>query len=279
MIFRLALSLMILICVSAVPLLAFSIDHAADARYAADARHTPDTRYATNSKVPKVLVMYFHALDSNCTEPFVVPTVKDSVAARILGAEADLAIRSSNGNPANVFSGKDNYGHVTEIIRETVQAHPTIKHVVLCGSSMGGYEALAYLHYAPKDVLNKITGVISVEPADDLYELYGLTRSERVREVLRSVFEGEPGTKLSVYQSHSLSALLSSVKTRRPLKVCVVSATQDQVVPPFQQRRLVHTLQSLNFDAQLLEINGQHGVKDPVIYAQAIQAVQRSAQI
>ncbi|MBS2001995.1 MAG: prolyl oligopeptidase family serine peptidase [Cyanobacteria bacterium SZAS LIN-5] len=266
MIFRLALSLAILIGVSAVPLLAFSVEHA-------------DTRYATNSKVPKVLVMYFHALDSNCSEPFVVPTVKDSVSGRILGAEADVAIRSSNSNATDVFTGRDNYDNVTGIIRETVQAHPTIREVVLCGSSMGGYEALAYLHYAPKDVLDKITGVISVEPADDLYELYGLTRSDRVREVLRSAFEGDPRSKFSEYQSHSLPSLLSSVQTRRPMKVCVVSATQDQVVPPFQQRRLVRTLQSLNFDAQLLEINWQHGVKDPAVYAQAIQAVQRPAQI
>lgn len=263
---KLALSLAILVGLSLVPFRALSIENA-------------ETRFATNSKTPKVLVMYFHGLGSDCSEPFVAPSIKDSVAVRILSARANVAIRSSTGDATTVLNGKDNYESVTGTIRKTLESNPSIKQIVLCGSSLGGYEALAYLHYAPKDVLSKVTGVISVEPADDLTELYELTASEPVRVVLREAFNGDPRTKFSTYQNHSLPTLLSSVHTKVSLKVCVVSATQDTVVPPFQQRRLVRILKGMKFDAQLLEMNTTHGVRNPVIFSQAIQSVQRTSEI
>jgi pimeloyl-ACP methyl ester carboxylesterase len=262
---KLALSLAILLGLLFIPFRALSVENS-------------QTRFASNSKSPEVLVMYFHGLGSDCSEPFVAPSVKDSVAVRILGALDNVAIRCATSDATTVLTGKDNYESVTGIIQKTMKDNPSINQVVLCGSSLGGYEALAYLHYAPKDVLDQITGVISVEPADDLFELYELTASDPVRAVLRQAFDGEPRTKFSTYQDHSLPVLLSTVHRKAPLKVCVVSATQDRVVPPFQQRRLVRTLREMKFDAQLLEINSQHGVRNSVIFSEAIQAVQRPSK-
>jgi hypothetical protein len=53
------------------------------------------------------------------------------------------------------------------------------------------------------------------------------------------------------------------------VRVCVVSARKDKLVPPQLQMQIMQSLKEHSVNSKLIEIEGGHGVARPEIYLQA----------
>ncbi|MBS1954123.1 MAG: hypothetical protein JST89_08055 [Cyanobacteria bacterium SZAS-4] len=232
-----------------------------------------NSRFETNSITPNILVIYFHSYGSNYTEAFDAPSPDDSIAKAMLKDIPGVAILSIDRESKAAINGSDGYREVSELTTQCWNDHPSLKHIVLCGTSLGAYESLAYLHYTPQPIFDKVCGIISVEPTDDLADLFYKTRSAKVQELLFSAFGGDPIKEPDYYRSHSIKTLFSNVPNRPDIKICIVSAKRDRVVPPYQQKRLCNTLREKKFQVQLVEIDRAHSVADSGIYGIALHYV------
>ncbi len=232
-----------------------------------------NSKFETNSITPNILVVYFHSYGSNYNEAFNAPSPDDSIAKAMLKDIPGVAIQTIDRESKAAVNGSDGYREVSKLITQCWTDHPSLKHIVLCGTSLGAYESLAYLHYTPQPIFDKVCGIISVEPTDDLAELYWKTRSAKVQELLFSAFGGDPTKEPDYYRTHSVKTLYSNVPNRPDIKICIVSAKRDTVVPPAQQKRLCTTLRAKNFQVQLVEIDRAHSVADSGIYGVALHYV------
>jgi dienelactone hydrolase len=222
--------------------------------------------FDTNSITPNFLVVYFHSHGGNYKEPFdPLYGTNASIAKALFKDIPGVAVQSIDRDSAAVVNGSDGYRGVSELISQRMAERSSFKHIILCGTSLGAYEALAYLHYAPESIFEKISGVISVEPTDDLVDLYWKTRSSGVKDLLRSAFD--------YYRAHSIRTLFTNIADRPDVKVFVVSAKRDRVIPPGQQKRLCATLRQKQFKVAMVEIDGVHGIAPPKIYGDALHFV------
>lgn len=232
-----------------------------------------NTRFETNSITPNFLVVYFHSYGGNFLEPFEDPSPSDNIAKALMKDIPGVAIQTIDRDSMAALNGSDGYRGVSELILKDYAEHPSFKHIVLCGTSLGAYESLAYLHYAPTNIFDKISGIISVEPTDDLAELYWKTQSPKVKQLLFTSFGGDPTKEPEYYRSHSVKTLFANVPDRPNIKVCVVSAKRDVVVPPAQQKRLCETLRQKKFKVKMVEIDRGHTIADAVTYGDALHFV------
>ncbi len=232
-----------------------------------------NAKFLSNSVTPNFLVIYFHSYGGNFLEPFEFPTPTDSIANALLKDVPGVAIQSIDRDSLAALNGSDGFRPVTELITQRYAEHQSFKHIILCGTSLGAYEAIAYLHYAPKDILNKISGIISVEPTDDPAELYWKTSSPKVKQLLFDSFGGDPVREPDYYRTHSIKTLLARLPNNPELKALVVSAKRDQVVPPAQQKRLCATLRDKKFKVRFVEIDRIHSIADSSVYGNALHYV------
>ncbi|HEY9734109.1 MAG TPA: hypothetical protein V6C89_19525 [Drouetiella sp.] len=232
-----------------------------------------NNKFETNSITPNFLVVYFHSYGGNYLEPFEKPTPSDSVAKALLKDIPGVAIQTVDRDSCAALNGYDGYRGVSQLILKDYIDHPSLKHIILCGTSLGAYESVAYLHYAPQNILDKISGIITVEPTDDLAELFWKTRSYKVKQLLFQSFAGDPNQQPEYYRSHSIKTLYSNLPDRPNVKVCVVSARRDEVVPPSQQKRLCETLRQKKFKVSLVEIDRGHSIADGATYGDALHYV------
>lgn len=232
-----------------------------------------NAKFETNSITPNILVVYFHSYGTSYTEAFNSPTPADSIAKAMLKDIPGVAIQTMDRESMAALNGSDGYREVTQLITQCWTNHPSLKHIVLCGTSLGAYESIAYLHYSPPAIFDKVCGIISVEPTDDLAELYWKTGSSKVQELIFAAFSGDPIKEPDYYRSHSVKTLYSNIPDRPDIKVCVVSAKWDRVVPPAQQKRLCETLRKKRFQVKLVEIDRPHCVADAVTYGDALHYV------
>ncbi len=232
-----------------------------------------NSKFETNSITPNFLVVYFHSYGGNYLEPFEKPTPSDSVAKALLKDIPGVAIQTVDRDSTAALNGYDGYRGVSQLILKDYVEHPTLKHIILCGTSLGAYESVAYLHYAPQNILDRISGIITVEPTDDLAELFWKTQSPKVKQLLFQSFGGDPNQEPEYYRSHSIKTLYTNVPDRPNVKVCVVSAKRDNVVPPAQQKRLCATLRQKKFKVTLVEIDRGHSIADGVTYGDALHYV------
>ena len=139
------------------------------------------------------------------------------------------------------------------------------------GTSMGGCVALNYAAQAPAEIKDKITGIVSVEGAGDLGQLYNMTKSPAVQVGLIGAFGGTPLQLPEIYAKKSLFANMASLPAH--IKVAVVSARKDDIVPKDLQKDLVHKLEEKNIPAKLIEIDGGHRVPAAPVYQEALDFV------
>ena len=230
-------------------------------------------KFETNSITPNFLVVYFHSYGGNYREPFDLPTPADSIAKALLKDIPGVAIQTIDRDSLAALNGSDGYRGVSQLISQRLAEHSSFKHIVLCGTSLGAYESIAYVHYAPQNISEKMSGIITVEPADDLAELYWKTGSPKVKQLLLTAFGGDPLQEPDYYRSHSVKTLYKNVPDRPEIKVCVVSAKWDRVVPPAQQKRLCSTLRQKKFKVALAEIDRNHCIADGITYGKALHYV------
>lgn len=232
-----------------------------------------NSKFETNSITPNFLVVYFHSYGANYLEPFEEPTPSGSIVKAMLKDIPGVAVLSMDRDSMAALNGMDGYRGVTQLILDCYAKQPHLKHIILCGTSLGAYEALVYPFYAPAKVLDRISGIISVEPTDDLAELYWKTKSNRVRQLLFAAFHGDPKEQPDYYRTHSVKTIYSHLPDRPTIKACIVSAKRDVVVPPAQQKRLCTTLRQKKMQVTLVEIDRQHSLADPVTYEDALHYV------
>lgn len=232
-----------------------------------------NARFETNSITPNFLVVYFHSHGGNYNEPFTKLGAEDGIAKALLKDIPGVAVQSIDRSSTFALNGSDGYLAISRLITQRLKEHQSFKHIILCGTSLGAYEAFAYLHYAPLKIFEKIGGIIAVAPTDDLTELYWNTESQQLKKLLFDAFGGDPAKSPSKYKERSIKALYGDVPDRPDMKVCIVSEKRDRVVPPGQQKRLCATLRQKNFKVTMVEIDRGHSAADSITYGNALHFV------
>lgn len=213
-----------------------------------------------------VLVVYLHGMGSNYLEPFFYPQTLPL---------ADAVVGS---NPATIFMslgyrGDASWGNdlaladISQNIRQACQEYP-VKNIVLMGTSMGGCTVLNYAACAPADIKEKVSGVVSVESAGDLLSLYKETGHPALQPAMIRAFGGTPEQIPQIYKQKSFLNNIDSLS--KQVRVAVVSAKQDDIVPPNLQKKIVDELNSHQVPVKLIEIDGGHGAPPAEIYTEGL---------
>lgn len=156
---------------------------------------------------------------------------------------------------------------ITQNIRAVWQKFP-FKRIVLMGTSMGGCTALTYAAQAPDDIKQKIQGIVSVEGAGDLSRLYDLTDNTTVKAALASIMGGDP--KHAPEQFKHKSFIPNSGGLPNAVRVAVISAQKDNIVPPQLQQELVDALNKHHTPVKLISVDGGHGAPPASFYVQGL---------
>ena len=215
------------------------------------------------------LVVYLHGMGSSYLEPFVVPEnrpIADAVTHKfpsVVFISSSYRKEASWGNPPAMAD-------ITQNIREVCQELP-IQKIVLVGTSMGGCTVLTYAAIAPTDIKDKIAGVVSVESAGDLAKLYKLSRHPAIRPALVQAVGGAPEQAAEAFRQMSLMGNIDGL--RQSVRVAVISAKDDDIVPPQLQKDIVEALEQRNVPVKLIEIDGGHGAPPAPVYLQGMDFV------
>jgi pimeloyl-ACP methyl ester carboxylesterase len=215
-----------------------------------------------------VLVVYLHKLNETYTAPFVGKTGK-TLAEAIQKEFPTVSILSLN------YGGKDSWGRrqaridITHNIHDFIATHPTDK-IVLMGEDMGGTTAINYYACAPKDLKEKICGVVAVSAVSDLAELYRQTAGGEVKSTMEKAFGGKPAAPHKEYlvsENEKIKQVASdyfnnSLEANWPLfptdgKVALVTANLDAVNSVQLQRNLARSLRNRDITLKEIEVQGE----------------------
>jgi homoserine acetyltransferase len=139
------------------------------------------------------------------------------------------------------------------------------------GTSMGGCTALVYAELAPKDVKDLIAGVVSVEAAGDLTQLYHESMHNGISNAMLYAFGGTPEQVPERYDRRSFIKNLSELPKR--VRVVEISAKDDEIVPPHFQHDIVDALRSKNYAVELVEVDSGHGAPPSEFYVRGFDNV------
>lgn len=210
----------------------------------------------TSSPTGFDMVVYLHGMGSTYLEPFVCPDAQ-SIAGLIVSRNPNLVFVSLNYRRGWSWGNDAAICDISQNIREVMQRYP-INRIVLMGTSMGGSTSLTYCAVAPPDIKAKIAGAVSSEGAGDLARLYSKTGNDAIRPALVNAFGGTPETVPDRYSRQSF--LPNLVHLSPGVRVAVISATRDKVVPREFQKEIQSALQERKVQSRLLEVEGGHGV-------------------
>lgn len=220
-------------------------------------------------KTNMTLLVYLHGMGSSFIEPFTRP-INGPLAPELIASDHNLVLLSSNYGRANTWGNEEGYSDLTQNIREVCQQYP-ISHIILMGTSMGGCVALSYATAAPDDIKKRIEGIVSVEGTGDLGRLYHITRAQDIKEALVAAFGATPDQRPEIYNQKSLLPNINKLPGN--VKVVIVSALRDRIVPPGEQRYMVERLQQAGVNVKLIELNQEHGVVPASTYLEAFNYV------
>lgn len=211
----------------------------------------PRTSYWNDFAQPDYLIVYFHGLNSHEFEAYSVPDFNNCFAVALRRSGVKAALLSINLSPQQSFVT----GEVSTLIDEPVKSALKISgasKIIIYGGSMGAFKALSYLSEGADEILQKISAVAAIEPPDDLDLLAKESSLEAVRNAVTKVLVDAKPSKTTIEQ------ILQEAKYKP--NILVVSATNDTVVPPAMQTRIVKFLQENGFATKFMEIPGNHGI-------------------
>jgi pimeloyl-ACP methyl ester carboxylesterase len=215
------------------------------------------------------LVVYFHGVTDDYTEPFKIPP-SDTIVDNIQKEFPSLAVMSCNYGKKPSWGTRAARIDITHNIQDFMQAHPVDK-IILVGSAMGACTALNYAACAPKPLRDKIIGVVAFSPVDDLGKLYRLSAAPWLKESLKKAFNGTPDEHAAEYYNNSLEANTPLFPTTA--KVCIVTPLQDTVFPTSLQRRVARTLRNRSVDLKVIEVEGDFQLPTPGNIVQGLKFV------
>jgi len=215
------------------------------------------------------LFVCLHGMGHNCMEPFVMP--KDSpLSDAILAKDHSYVVLSPNYRAPAAWASDGAMSDITQSIRILCAQYP-VKRIILIGSSMGGCVSLSYSALAPADIRKMIQGVVCIEGAGDLAELYHLTHLPTVRITLEQCFGGPPENVAVAYAAKSLMPNISSVSPQT--RLAIISARQDKTVPPVLQDTVFNAFRANGHQATLIPVEMEHGWPSLSIVLQAVDFV------
>lgn len=200
------------------------------------------------------LIVYLHGMGHSFMEPFTSP-IEHPIAYAVTTTNPSLIFLSCNYRRQAAWASDAALADISQNIRETLQQYP-IKQIVLMGCSMGGCVSLTYAALAPDEIKEKMTGVVSIEGAGDLAALYKQTDEPTVRGALNQCFGGPPDQAQSNYAAKSFISNIEKVPKK--LRVAVISAREDKVVPPPLQAEIIKVCQSNSIEAKLVPVDDGH---------------------
>lgn len=215
------------------------------------------------------LLVYLHGMGSNQLEPFVTPA-GITTAAAISAYNSKLGILSPSYRKEASWGNDAALGDIVQNIREVMQEYP-FKKIVLMGTSMGGCVSLNFAATAPEDIKSKIVGVVCVEGAGDLTDLYNKTKADALRPAMMIAFGGAPDQVGHVYHKKSFLSNLDSLP--KSSRIYVLSAKQDRVVPPELQKAIVDELNKRGIANHLDEVDIPHEAPPADYYCRGIKFV------
>ena len=201
-----------------------------------------------------ILMVYLHGLGQNHSEPFRQP-LHGSFADSLFKEFPNLEILSCNYGILPSWCKSTVRQDISLNIRQALKEHPA-EQIIVTGSSMGACSALTYVACAPKDIKDKIAGVIAIYPSGDLMDLHNNSSADVVKNALEKAFDGGPDRQSSRYKDSSLNGHLNTFPSKA--RVCVIEGAQDTIVPVAQQKDVVRALSSKGVGTQVIEIAGNH---------------------
>lgn len=212
------------------------------------------------------LVVYMHGMGSSFLEPFVNPA--DQPLAKAI-AEKDPSVVFVSVN----YRGKASWGNdasisdINQNIHQVMEEYPIDK-IILVGTSMGGCTVLNYATKAPADIKAKLQGIVSVESAGDLAQLYKETNHPAVQGAMIEALGGTPEQKPDAYLNGSFLHNIGNLP--KNVNVVVVSAKEDRIVPPRLQRDIVEALNKQGVHVKLIEVDEGHGAPEASVYLSGV---------
>lgn len=215
------------------------------------------------------LLVYLHGMGSTFLEPFVWPKEKP-IASAITAKDPSIVILSCSYRKDASFGNDKAIADINQNIREVCQQYP-IKQIVLLGTSMGGCVCLTYATCAPSDIKSRIAGIVSVEGSGDLKALYHQSSIATLKSAMINAFGGTPEQVPGVYAEKSF---FNNVKALPPdVKIAVVSAIHDNIVPAQFQRDIVRLLEENHVPTKLIELDAGHSTPPASVYLDGLNFV------
>lgn len=215
------------------------------------------------------LIVYLHGMGSNYMEPFVTPA-RGSIADAICSYNPECAILSPNYRKEQSWGNDAAISDISQNIRQVLAEYPFAR-VVIMGTSMGGCTSLNYAAVAPADIKPLIKGVVSMEGAGDLVQLYRSTSQPGVARAMIMGFAGSPEQIPEVYSRKSFFSNLAD--TTPAMRFYILGARADKVVPFSLQQEIVRRLESRKLATRFEIIDGDHQVPAASFYVEGLKFV------
>ncbi|HEY9792038.1 MAG TPA: prolyl oligopeptidase family serine peptidase [Candidatus Obscuribacterales bacterium] len=213
------------------------------------------------------LIVYLHGMGNNPLEPFEYPSGTPAAQA-ITGKFPDVCLLSCDYREKSSWGSDAAMSDITQNVREIMQQLP-IKRIVLMGTSMGACTVLTYATVAPIDIRKKLVGIVSVEGAGNLKDLYHATQNAEVNMALTAAMGGDPKTAGAEYERRSF--IPNADKLPQDVRVAIVSAQHDRIVPPALQQQIVDELNKLSVPVKLISVESGHGMAPAPAYIEGLQ--------
>jgi predicted esterase len=201
------------------------------------------------------LFVFLHGMGQTCMEPFTYPKGAPFSDALITNDHSYVLMAPNYRSPAGWVKDAA-LSDITQNIRMMCQQYP-VKHIVLIGSSMGGCVSLSYAALAPKDIKDKLEGLVCIEGAGNFADLYHTTTNNAVRVTLEQCFGGPPERVSMGYAGKSMLSNLTSFPGK--LRVAIISARQDKTVPPALQDEVYNTMRAQGRTVTVIPVEMDHG--------------------
>lgn len=221
----------------------------------------PRTAFWSDFAKSEYLIVYFHGLASHEFEPLSLPSPRDCFMSALRRSKLQAAVVSIDLSPVQSFASCDVNTAIDTPVRKALEISGASK-ILIYGGSMGGYRALTYLGETSEDILTKISGVLAVEPPDNLNELAKESSVTEVRNAVEKVLANAKPEKVSI------QTILETPRFRP--RILIISAMCDTVVPTAMQNRLVSFFQESGYPTRLLEVPGNHRIPKPFYVCDAL---------
>lgn len=214
------------------------------------------------------LVVYLHGQNSNYFEPF--ETGKGKCLAETVIGRNNTVLVSCNYRPPASWGNDAAISDITQNVREMCQEYPVTR-IAIMGTSMGGSIGPTYAAIAPPDIKEKIVGVVSVEGAGNLANLFNQTTMQSVKDAMTISFGGTPEAQPQAYASKSFLTHIDELP--KSVRFAIVTAGKDKVVPPPLQREMIDALEKANIPCKVIELDIHHEAPPMDTYNHALDYV------